>query len=522
LNGGDGATDADRIYDTGERLYQIKNGATTIAQYGYDPLSRLQSVSLVDTSSIARTYEPDDDLSTLTHTYTGGSLAFSYTSNGAGQLKTISTATTGQLVGPPAAPSSYTPNSLNQYSAVAGNPATFDANGNLAGDGLWIYRYDEENRLRQALKPGTTVDYAYDPQGRRRSKTVNGVVTNFISDGPNELAELNSTGVRQRFYVNGLGMDERVALWDDAGGTGWTVYHGNHQGSVVLTTLGSSGGGIGTLIDYGPYGESTAALAGNPIRYTGRYLDAETGLYFYRARYYSTSLGRFLQTDPIGVKDDLNLYAYVYNDAVNRADPSGNCPWCAVAGAIAGAAYEAGRQAYVSYKATGSPAITDKGAVFGAAVKGGFIGLTGGAAGELAAFSGAGKLAQIATGAGAAALGNSVISPLVDAAGGLQNVGSPGHYAAESAGTAAGYIAGGTVGDVTSTTTDALVKASQKTGFGTALTQSKSAQVAAVAGKEILSNMADAAAANKTQGALEPAGPAGGKCVKSNTSSTCQ
>jgi YD repeat-containing protein len=82
---------------------------------------------------------------------------------------------------------------------VAGATATFDANGNLASDGVWTYRFDEENRLRQAVRPGTTVDYAYDPQGRRRSKTVNGVVTNFISDGPNELAELNSTGVRQRF-----------------------------------------------------------------------------------------------------------------------------------------------------------------------------------------------------------------------------------------------------------------------------------------------------------------------------------
>jgi RHS repeat-associated protein len=315
-----------RAYDQLNRLTNLylNGSATSAAQFAYDQLSRPQSLTYNNGTSVGYSLQLNNDLNQLTQSFVGSSVTYTYGFNHSHQVVSQNVSDNTYLWHPVAAAAvTYTAaNTTNQYPTIGGVSYTYDGNGNLKTDGTWTYTYDTENQLLSAVKTGVSASYVYDPLHRQAQKTVGSTKTRFIYGRSDRLADYDGTaGTLQNRYLYGDQSDQPLIQVSGAG----TISYLHQDRANSLIAVSSAAGAVTNKNAFSPFGES-ASVPASGFGFTGQRYDSETGLYYYKSRYYSPVLGRFMQADSIGYVSDPNLYAYVRNDALNHTDPSGKAP----------------------------------------------------------------------------------------------------------------------------------------------------------------------------------------------------
>ena len=229
---------------------------------------------------------------------------------------------------------------------------TYDADGNLTGDGIWTYQWDGENRLiSMAMTPSVQgiassnvlrLDFTYDYLGRRVQKVVsvwNGTgftpqsTSLFVYAGWNLLAVVNAQATIQQSYMWG---NDLSGTPTKAGGVGgllmasisstncFATYDGNGNITSLINAADKS---LAARYEYNPYGNllrETGSLARqNPFRFSTKVCDDETGLIYYNYRFYSPNLGKWISRDPSQENAGMNLYCFVKNNPVSHQDRDG-------------------------------------------------------------------------------------------------------------------------------------------------------------------------------------------------------
>ena len=287
-------------YDAASRLTQVAQG-TLVVELGYDNANRRTSLMYPNGTSTTYTYDNASRLLSITHNGPSGvieSLTYSYDATGNRTNLTRANSTASLL---PAAVSSATYDAANEQTSFAGATLTYDQNGSLTSDGTNTYTWDSRNRLT-SISGSTTTTFSYDSLGRRISKTIGGVSSQFLYDGSDIVQEIGGSSVGAS-YLRSLNIDEPFVRQTSVGNE---FYHVDALGSTL--DLSNQTGAVQTSYQYEAFGKTTTtSTSSNPFQFTGRENDG-TGLYYYRARYYSPGLQRFFSEDPLSLTEKILIF----------------------------------------------------------------------------------------------------------------------------------------------------------------------------------------------------------------------
>ena len=364
-------------YDSTNRLVSLSSTAYLQVSYHYDPAGRLLNRILSNGARTNYSYDNDNRLTSLTNVSANGTVVHSQTyqydnigniiqtTNGSGNtvftldptyrlLNADSPGTandhsyTYDFVGnrrshtSSAGTQAYLYNQGNRLTEIRdGSDAgplvysfEYDDNGSrtkkwqgTVNTGLLLqdYRYDQKRRIEQIVTSSQVNHFKYDVNNYRISKQDSSGPNEYLLEAEHLEATYGAFDKIKAKYLRGVIVDEIVNGYEydgDGNDTNITFHH-DHLRSV--TALTGHAGTTEETIQYDPFGavQSQTGTSNNKLRYTGREEDSDTGLYYYRARYYDPEVGRFISEDPLGFKAGINFYAYVGNNPINARDPSG-------------------------------------------------------------------------------------------------------------------------------------------------------------------------------------------------------
>ncbi len=354
-------------YDALKRMESLTNSFGESTTYTYDNLSRVTKKDLANGSYTNYSYDAASRLTSLVNITSGGSVisSYVYSLDNIGNRSSMTTPSgihnysydniyqLLQATHPVSSTEAYTYDPVhnrltstdhnnwtydgnNRLISYNGLSYTYDANGNMISKTntalaqVTNYQYDYENKLKRIdYHDGTYSEYRYDPFGNRIKKDVNGTVTWFLYDLmkglPDVIGEYDGGWALVRGYTHGYDVDEVISV--RKGGNSY-YYFKDALGSV--TSLTDNSEVSVNAYEYNAFGNviNKTVIIANPYGFTGRILDSESELMYYRARYYDSGIGQFISADPIGFSGGVNFYSYVMNNPVNIFDPSGKSFFC--------------------------------------------------------------------------------------------------------------------------------------------------------------------------------------------------